>query len=316
LKDLLDSLLDVSRLEAGVVVPRIEDVMAGPLLSELAASYAPVAASKGLELTVADPGPTLAMRSDRLLLERMLRNLIENAIRYTERGHVRVACAARGDRVRVTVEDSGIGIPPDHVPRVFEEFHQVGNLERDRTQGLGLGLAIVHRLSVLLKHPVAVRSELGRGSVFSIDVPRAEAPRATVAMPTASATVNGAGSLAVLIDDDVMVLTGMRTMFTEWGYDVVIAGSAEQALERLSPVRRVPDIVVADYRLREGKVGTDAILRIRDLVGRPVPGIILTGEIGPECERDAATHGLSVIHKPITPRQLQASVQGLLRKAG
>lgn len=314
LRDLLDSLLDVSRLEAGVVVPKPEVLPLAPFLARLAASCGPVASDKGLELHVECDDRGLAVRSDAVLLERMVRNLLENAIRYTQHGHVRLTCQADGRTVRLQVEDSGIGIPPEHPPRVFDEFHQVANSERDRSQGLGLGLAIVQRLSTLLDHPVAVRSDTGKGTVFTIDVPRAEPLR--VEAPDGAARGAGAGGLAVLIDDDAMVLIGMQSMFRDWGYEVIVAGSAEQAVERLTPVRRVPDIVVADYRLREGKVGTDAVERVRALVGRPVPGLILTGEIGQDCERAAAAHGLPVVRKPVTPRQLRASVLGLLRRTG
>lgn len=320
LKNLLDSLLDMSQLDAGVAVPEVGDVPLGPLIEEIGAAYAPIAASKGLEFRVSPDCAALAVRSDRVLLGRMLRNLVENAIRYTERGHVRVDCASTGGGstgggVVITVEDSGIGISADQLTKVFEEFHQVGNPERDRSRGLGLGLAIVQRLSRLLDHPVSVGSEPGRGSAFSIRVPRAEAPAGPPAPPEPQPEAPGQGRLAVLVDDDVIVLNALRTIFQSWGYDVVIAGAAEQAIEGLRADGRVPDIVVADYRLREGKVGTDAIAEIRDLFGAEVPGIVLTGEIGPECERDAAALGLSVVHKPITPRELHGAVDRLLGAA-
>ncbi len=312
LKSLLDSLLDVSRLDAGVIVPQVIDVPLGPLLEELRASYAPIATSKGLEFHVDQPCATLAVRSDPLLLERMLRNLLENAVRYTERGHVQVGCTLIPDGLRIEVQDSGIGISPEHMARVFEEFHQVGNPERDRSQGLGLGLAIVQRLAKLLHHAVTVRSELGKGSVFSIEVPRPIGPAKPLPLPEPMIATTGQGRLAILVDDDVIVLAGLQTVFQEWGYDVVIAGSTEQALERLQSVGRVPDLVIADYRLRDKRVGTEAVVKIRNQVGQPVPGIILTGEIGAECERDAAAHDLAIVHKPITPRQLHTTVQRVL----
>ncbi|SMH62416.1 PAS domain S-box-containing protein [Azospirillum lipoferum] len=323
LKNLLDSLLDVSRLDAGVIAPRIVDLPLGPVLEEIAAAYAPIAASKGLAFEVSTACAALTVRSDALLLGRMLRNLVENALRYTDQGHVRIQCDTVRDSVCIKVQDSGIGISAEHQTKVFEEFHQVGNPERDRSQGLGLGLAIVQRLSRLLNHPVLVRSEPGKGSVFSIEVPRAAvepaAPAGAEAARIAAGTVaadtaadEGHGRLAVVIDDDVIVLTGLRTIFEEWSYDVVMAGSTDQALERLESIRRAPDIIVADYRLRDRKVGTEAIVRIRERAGRPIPGIILTGEIGTECEREAAALGLAVVHKPITPRQLRGIVQRLI----
>ncbi|PWC65797.1 hypothetical protein TSH58_20530 [Azospirillum sp. TSH58] len=312
LKNLLDSLLDVSRLDAGVITPQIGTLPLRPMLEEIEAAYAPIAASKGLEFSVVQPAPDLAVRSDRLLLGRMLRNLVENAIRYTETGYVRVSCEAPNGSVRITVQDSGIGISAEQQTKVFEEFHQVGNPERDRNQGLGLGLAIVQRLSRLLNHPVTVRSEPAHGSVFSIEAPRAAAPAVALPSPEAETTPSGDGQLAVLVEDDVIVLMGLRTIFQEWGYEVVVAGSAEQALDRLRGLTRRPDLIIADYRLRNGRIGTEAIVQIRSLVGIPVPAIILTGEIGTDCDRDAAALGLGVVRKPITPRQLQGAIQDLL----
>ena len=302
LKGLLDSLLDVSRLDAGIIKPEVEEFPLDELLDHVAAAYLPVAAGKGLALDVRRCGA--AVRSDRTLLGRMLRNLVENALRYTERGGVRVSCHSAGDTLRIEIADSGIGIPPDHLDRIWEEFHQVGNPERDRTQGLGLGLAIVQRISGMLEHPVDVRSAPGRGSVFSITVPAAPAMAGAEPPAAAPAIERGTGQFAVLVDDDAIVLLGLKAMFEEWGYQVLVAGSTDDALARLERSERRPDIVVADYRLREGRVGTEAILRIRQRYGTAIPGIILTGETGPEAQRDATAHGLRVIHKPVTPRQL------------
>ncbi|PWC32196.1 histidine kinase [Azospirillum sp. TSO22-1] len=313
LKGLLDSLLDVSRLDAGLVVPEIEDFPISDVLDEIAAATAPVAAAKGLLWRVA---PCMAVvRSDRTLLSRMLRNLVENAVRYTADGAVALECRVETEALTLTVRDSGIGIPPDQLGRIWEEFHQVGNPERDRTQGLGLGLAIVRRLSALLGHPVEVRSEVGRGSAFRIRVPLGATTTRPAAATPAEPPASGEGRFAVLVDDDAIVLMGLQAILTEWGYDVLIAGSADQAVERLEADGRRPDIVVADYRLREGRVGTEAILRVRDLRGADIPGVILTGETGPECQHDAALHHFTVVHKPVTPRELGAALERQMQAA-
>ncbi|KAA0685883.1 PAS domain-containing protein [Azospirillum brasilense] len=314
LKGLLDSLLDVSRLDAGVVKPTLEDFPVALLLDHIAAGYAPVARGKGLDWTM--EGCPLSIRSDRVLLGRMIRNLVENAIRYTERGSIAIACTAVGGRMRITVSDTGIGISEEHLPRIFEEFHQVGNPERDRSQGLGLGLAIVQRIGQLLDHPVTVRSTPGAGSVFIIEVPLGETPKpieTMVATPTASAS--GDERLAMVVDDDAIVLLGLQAILREWGYEVLIAGSGEQAVDKLRSVSRKPDIIIADYRLREGKVGTDAILDIRRLFDADIPAIIVTGETGPECQRDAVRHGFGLMHKPVTPRQLAGAMERSLQPA-
>ena len=308
LKGLLDGLFDLSRLDTHTVTPNVGTLPLSSLVDDIAAFYAPIAASKGLRFQM-DVRCQGEIRSDATLLGRMVRNLVENAIRFTRRGGVTLACVPEGKGVRIEVRDTGVGIAPEHVERVFEEFHQVANPERDRGQGLGLGLAIVRRLSRLLDHPVGVHSVPGQGSVFSILVPLAGAARPCAPAPDPQAEATGDGRLAVLVDDDAIVLLGLRAMFQEWGYATLIAGSTEQALDRLRGQDRVPDIVVADYRLREGRVGTEAILKIRELVGQPVPGIILTGEAGFEFQKDAAAHGLGVAHKPVTLRQLAVALE-------
>ncbi|TWA77685.1 PAS domain S-box-containing protein [Azospirillum brasilense] len=310
LKGLLDSLLDVSQLDAGVIEPRIEDIAVKPLLDDIGSSYAPVAAAKGLDLQVVNHHD-LTVRSDRNLLGRMVRNLVENAIRYTERGVIRLECHPLDGHAGIQVRDTGIGISGEQMSWIFEEFYQVGNPERDRNQGLGLGLAIVQKLSALLGHPVEVRSELGKGSVFRISVPLGEAVDSPA--PSPPARVPERGRLAVLIDDDAIVLMGLRSIFQDWGYDTIVASSTEEALERLRAAGRRPDVMVADYRLREHKVGTEAILKIRELAGAPVPAVLLTGDSGPDVMQEAERHGIGLMFKPVTARLLQ---EALTRQTG
>ncbi|MDQ2102446.1 hybrid sensor histidine kinase/response regulator [Azospirillum isscasi] len=310
LKGLLDSLLDVSQLDAGVIEPRIEDFPVKPLLDDIGAAYAPLAAAKGLDLQVMNHHD-VTVRSDRNLLGRMVRNLVENAIRYTERGVIRLECRAQDGHAGIQVRDTGIGISDEQMSWIFEEFYQVGNPERDRNQGLGLGLAIVQKLSVLLGHPVEVRSELGKGSVFRITVPlgaAVESP-APVSLPRQPER----GRLAVLVDDDAIVLMGLRSIFQDWGYDTIVASSTEEALDRLRAADRRPDVMVADYRLREHKVGTEAILKIRELAGTAVPAVLLTGDSGPDVMQEAERHGIGVMFKPVTARLLQ---EALSRQTG
>ncbi len=310
LKGLLDSLLDVSQLDAGVIEPRIEDIAVKPLLDDIGSSYAPVAAAKGLDLQVVNHHD-LTVRSDRNLLGRMVRNLVENAIRYTERGVIRLECHPLDGHAGIQVRDTGIGISGEQMSWIFEEFYQVGNPERDRNQGLGLGLAIVQKLSALLGHPVEVRSELGKGSVFRISVPLGDAAEIPAPAPPPRETERG--RLAVLIDDDAIVLMGLRSIFQDWGYDTIVASSTEEALDRLRAAGRRPDVMVADYRLREHKVGTEAILKIRELAGAPVPAVLLTGDSGPDVMQEAERHGIGVMFKPVTARLLQ---EALTRQTG
>ncbi|HYD67129.1 PAS domain S-box protein [Azospirillum sp.] len=312
MRDLLESLLDISRLDAGIVEPVLDDFAIQDLVEQTGAAYTPIAAAKGITFEVS--ACSIVVHSDRTLLGRMVRNLVENALRYTESGRIAIECRPAGDRLRVEVSDTGIGIPPEHLERIWEEFHQVGNPERDRNRGLGLGLAIVQRLSLLLKHPVEVHSTPGRGSVFSIEVPlgRAEARPGATSAPQAA----GNGRLAVLVDDDAIVLLGLKATFEAWGYDVLAADTTDRALVLMTSCGRCPDVAIADYRLREGRNGSEAILRVREACGADVPGIILTGETGNEVQRDAAAHGLHIVHKPVTPRQLGEALDRLLMAAG
>ncbi|MCW2239476.1 PAS domain S-box-containing protein [Azospirillum canadense] len=300
LKSLLDSLLDVSRLDAGIVTPKIEPFAVQQLLLQAATTFGAVARAKGLDFHI---GPCSAVvRSDPVLLGRMLSNLVENAVRYTDTGRVSVTCRRADGLLRIDVRDTGVGIPREHTNRIWEEFHQVGNLERDRAQGLGLGLAIVQRLSNLLGHAVAVRSTPKKGSVFSVTVPLAQEELHHPVRPTVRITGNG--RLAVAVDDDGLVLESLRAILQDWGFDVLAAGSADEACDALGHTARKPAVIVADYRLRDGRTGIEAVQRIRDLCGVRIPGIILTGEMTAESHRQADLHGLGLVHKPVTPNDL------------
>lgn len=305
LRDLLDSLLDISRLDAGIVEPVIVDFAIEDLVGQIGTAYTPIAAAKGIALKVS--ACTAIVRSDRTLLGRMVRNLVENALRYTTTGQITVECHQGEGHLRIEVHDTGIGIPSEHLELIWEEFHQVGNPERDRNRGLGLGLAIVQRLSVLLGHAVQVRSTPGQGSMFAVEVPLGEVAPALVPASTTGST--GHGRFVVLVDDDAMVLLGLKATFEGWGYAVLATSSADQALTELGKHGQRPDVVVADYRLRERRSGTEAILRIRDAYGVGIAGIILTGETGGEVRHDAAVHNLHIIHKPVTPRQLRDALE-------
>jgi PAS domain S-box-containing protein len=303
LKALLDGLLDVSKLDAGMVEPEITDFPVAAVLDEIAASYAPLAAAEGLDWRV-EPCPD-RVRSDMTLLGRVLRNLVENAVRYTQSGHIHIACRRVEDRLRIEVEDTGIGIPPEQLDRIYDEFHQVGNQARDRRQGLGLGLAIVRRIADLLGHRIETRSRLGEGSTFSIDLPLgAEEPARPPEREDACPGQDGRGRLAVVVDDDAMVLDSLWAILTEWGYETLTATDAGQAVAEVREMGRRPDIVIADYRLADGRTGVEAISAVRALFDRPIPGVILTGETDLAFLPTAAGHDMGIAHKPVTPRQL------------
>jgi len=314
MKSLLDSLLDVSRLDAEVVRPQVSSFELDTLIQEITDSYRPLATSKGLSLSSDASCCGVAVLSDRTMLGRIIRNLVENAVRYTEHGGITVSCWSEKESAWIDVADTGIGVPENQITMIFDEFHQVGNPERDRSRGLGLGLSIVQRLCRILGHKVRVRSRLGEGSVFSIEVPidLTLNVRETATEDNIPSLLICRGRLALLIDDDTIVLMSLRTLLEEWGYDTLIAGSPEQAVTTVAEAGRRPDVIVADYRLRAGRNGCEAIREVRSQLGWEIPGVILTGETGAECARDIARYGLGMIHKPVTPGQLWAALQRLL----
>ncbi len=308
LRTLLDSLLDVSRLDAGVVSPAVTEFALGPLLQRLADEYRGRAAEVGIALRLV---PTDAWtRSDPALVERILRNLVENAIRYTETGRILIGCRRTGKGLRIEVLDTGIGIPEDKRDEVFVEFAQLANPERDRRKGLGLGLAIVRRLAGLLGHEVTLRSEPGRGSAFGLTVPSV-APRRVMKtcrpapQSGAQPPANGGKGLVVVVEDDAIILLSMRTMLEEWGYEVVAAVSADEAVGTLTSLGQRPDMIVADYRLREGRTGLQAIRDIYGVCGVRVPALVLTGDTDPARIAEVQQSGHRLLHKPVAPEVLR-----------
>nr|WP_247897040.1 MHYT domain-containing protein [Azospirillum argentinense] len=311
LRTLLDSLLDVSRLDAGVVTPAVTEFALGPLLQRLADEYRGRAAEVGIALRyVPTDGWT---RSDPALVERILRNLVENAIRYTESGRILIGCRRIGNSLRIEVLDTGIGIPEDKRDEVFVEFAQLANPERDRRKGLGLGLAIVRRLAGLLGHEVTLRSRPGRGSAFGLTVPSV-APRQVMKtcrpapQSGAQPPANGGKGLVVVVEDDAIILLSMRTMLEEWGYEVVAAVSADEAVGTLTSLGQRPDMIVADYRLREGRTGLQAIRDIYGVCGVRVPALVLTGDTDPARIAEVQQSGHRLLHKPVAPEVLRSAL--------
>jgi len=308
LKALLDGLLDISRLDAGRVSPRIADHPLQPLFAQIASEYEPQARRKALRLRVV---PTsLWISTDVALLDRVLRNLVENAIKYTSRGGIVVGCRRRGDAVGIEVLDTGIGIPEAELKAVFEEFHQIDNPEQASAKGLGLGLSIVHKLSQLLGYRISLDSVVGRGTRFAVLVPRVFAP----SLPTPEAYPQRPGGLpacVALIEDEETVRQCLAKQLADWGVDV-LAGADDGTVARGLGGRR-PDVIIADYRLQGGLNGVQAIHRLVDSVGTAIPSLLLTGETDPQCLDEIRATGLTVLHKPLQPADLRRE---LSRMAG
>ncbi len=313
LKLLLDGILDLSKLDAGVVVPQRAALPAAALLRRLETEYAPRFAGKGLRLTVVCP--EVMVDSDPTLLGRIVGNLMENALKYTVRGGVLVGARRRGDRLRIEVWDTGTGIPSGHQDEIFEEFVQIGNPERDRNQGLGLGLAIVKRLARLLGHPLTVRSVPGRGSVFTVAVPlRAGGAAAPAAAPAHQGAADRQ-PLALVIDDQAIILEGLRAMLESWDYRVIAADDLEAAMGEVAADPRPPDVLLADYHLRDGQTGIEAIRALRAACGGGLPAVLLTGDTEPGLEAEAARQRIAILHKPVRPEALRRLLEELRRTA-
>ncbi|HTH16535.1 MAG TPA: PAS domain S-box protein [Magnetospirillum sp.] len=309
---LLDSLLDVSRLDAGLVTPKETDFSVNSVLDRVAADFAPLARDKGLTLRVART--TAMVRSDPALLARIIQNLVANAVRYTTHGSILLGCRRRDGMLSIQVHDTGIGIPPERTKEIFEEFTQLGNPERDRNQGLGLGLAIVDRLARLLGHEITVRSRPGLGSVFSIEVALSSAAAAPHPRPRHRSALTENNRWVVLIDDEPFVLKGLSMVLQSWGYRVLAATSEAEAMAQLQSLGTTPSIILADYRLREGRTGTEAVAHIRDYFAASIPSIIITGDTAPERLREAEASGFSVLHKPIQPPELRQALRDTLSR--
>jgi two-component system, sensor histidine kinase len=311
LDSLLQSLLDISKIDAGVITPKPENFRMVPLVGRLIAEFTHQAQAAGLTLTMDCGNPTV--HSDPALVERILRNLISNAIRYTPAGRVDIRCYATADRVIVEVSDTGIGIPSDQQECVFDEFVQLGNPKRDRTKGLGLGLAIVRRLAELLDAAVTLSSTPGKGSTFRVTLAGGDPQR--IAEPaTAEASINSLqGVVVAVIDDEADVREGMRTLLESWGCSVRTGEDATAVIARCDSAGVVPEVVLADYRLRGNITGIDAIAALRDHFQTDIPAAIITGDTAPERLIEAQASGHLLLHKPLRPAKLRVLLQNLRR---
>jgi len=313
MEELFNALLDISRLDAGVVQPHITTIPLAAVFDRVRFEYAQIARQKHLSLRVVKT--SLFVRSDPSLLARLIRNLLSNAVRYTDSGGVVLGCRRMDPDVRIEVWDSGKGIPLDRHEEIFQEFYQLDNPERDRRKGLGLGLAIVKRLAKLLNYQVALHSVMGKGSVFSITLPRgcredyvpAESSPETAAFDLSHA-------LVLVIDDEAAVQEGMAALLRKWKCDVLTAGSGAEMMGKLVAVQRLPDLIVSDYRLRDNENGIQVVEALRSEFNVDIPALLVTGDTGPDRLRDAEASGLPILHKPLNPARLRTLIANLLRE--
>lgn len=314
MSDMLDSLLDINQIEAGVVRTHTSVFPVAPVLERLAAEFLPIAQEQGLELRVMPSSADL--HSDPGLLDVMLRNLLSNALKYTEHGKVLLGCRREGDAVRIEVWDTGVGIAPDQLPRIFDEFHQVPKSVSERGRGFGLGLAIVRHLGQLLGLPVEVRSWPGKGSMFSVTVPRGSAQDVSAPGngPLAAAEVAGTppSCAMVVIEDDPELRGLLDRLLSGAGHSVTAAADGPNALTLLSDDVIKPEIILTDYNLHGNLTGLEVLTAIREQLKENIPGIILTGDISIDVLARIEAADCIGLNKPVSPAELQAAINRLI----
>jgi len=309
---LLDALLDISKLDADAVRPEPSRFALEKFLTRIAVDLRPVALEKSLSVEI-DAIEHVPVETDAVLLERIVRNLADNALKYTKRGGLRLEARQSGQRALLVVADTGQGIPREEQERVFEEFYQLSNPERDRSRGIGLGLAIVRRLTNLLGIEITMDSEVGRGTRFLLSMPLAvpRAPDADVA-PLASVAedVVPPGARVLVIDDETSVREGMRSLLETWGLAVTLASGIDEALATLNG--KPPDLIIADHRLRGNENGIELVRRVRSKAGA-VPALLITGDKAAQLVSEAQQLGLELLHKPVSERALRRAIAQVLR---
>lgn len=302
LNGLLSGLLDLSKLEAGVVKPCVGDFSVASLFTQMASSHRPEAETKGLALRFCH---TAAVgRSDPVLFQRMVGNLVSNAIRYTERGGVLVACRRRYGKLWIEVWDTGIGIPEDRTAEIFEEFKQLGNTERNQAKGTGIGLAIVAKTASLLGLQIRMQSRLGKGSLFAIELPEGETLKPAIQPQGAHRLLRIA-----LVEDNAEVGDALALVLRNAGHEVMLAPSRRELLLLLGGV--APDIVISDFRLIGEEDGVDVIEALRATFDDNLPAMIVTGDTDPAVIRLMANRRISIQHKPVEADGLLAKLAEL-----
>jgi len=307
MRTMFDTLLDISKLDAGVIKPVFQHFPISQIFDDITLDFSGLALDKGLSFTIVDS--SIIVYSDPILLSRIVRNLVSNAIKYTNKGGVVLGCRRKPDNsVSIEVCDSGIGVSSQEQEVIFQEYSQLDNVELDRNKGLGLGLAIVKRHSKLLDHPINIQSKPGSGSIFSILLTRGEPEKVDVSKKTFSQnhTVDLNNINILVIDDDAAILESMYFLLSEWGCEVETVESEQQAIRLVKDKNFVPDIIIADYNLRGNKNGVQAINAIKSEINENIQAILITGDTSMQRINDAENSGYEVLHKPLAPYQLRS----------
>ncbi len=308
LAGLLDALLDISRLDAGGLPVELRTVALHQVVEPLLRQYSPEAERKGLSL--AGHGLGQHVVTDPTLLGRVVSNLLANAIKFTDRGAVEVRADDDGSAVRLHIVDTGSGIESGNLDRVFDEFFQEHNPNRDRSQGIGLGLAICRRICDLLQHPIALRSTPGKGTEVTITLPIGDAAERAADAPAEQQGLDSAAAQRVLVvEDDLLVAEALAELFDRWQWDARMEADAETALAVLDRAEFVPDAVISDLRLPGAMDGLQLVSRIRERYGDRLPCVIVTGDTDPQRLAEVRAAGVRVLFKPLQPARLRSALQ-------
>ncbi len=318
--DLLNSLLDISKLDAEIVDTNIEVVDVQQLIKKVVDEFSLLARKNGLELR--SHASQYFVESDPILLENIIRNLLHNAIRYTKEGAVLVSCRKRKGNILIQVWDTGQGIAVEHQELIFVEFQQLQNPERDQNKGLGLGLAICRRLTALINGKLSLKSLMGNGSVFALEIPAMSEDAVlkhqsliVKALPKIQ-MIDLNKAVILVIDDNENVLDAMEVLLEGWGCKVLTATSVVETIDVAKSYKGQVNAIIADYRLRENTTGVDAMSAFTDVVNYQMAKVLITGDTAPDRMQEIVAHGIPVLHKPIKSAQLRTALGSMLRKLG
>ncbi len=311
LTDMLSALLDISRLESGVVQPQLQHFNLQHLLDRLYLEFHRIAQEQGLAFTIpvfSEQFDGVVIHSDPHLLEQIIRNLASNAIRYTIEGKVEVMCHLVGDKVRICVADTGIGISQEDLPHIFDEYFQSNNSQRDHRHGLGLGLSIVRRVEKLLGYHLVAESKLGSGTSICFTVPLGDADRETFPYQVLEEAEDIYATRVALLEDDVEIREATQALLESWGCIVFAAALPDELIAQYTKEKQRPDVLLSDYRLPAGVTAIHALKQMRELWGPSLPAIVVTGDTGSEALQEIQANQAILLHKPLSPVRLRAVI--------
>ncbi|GLR63435.1 hypothetical protein GCM10007878_08700 [Marinospirillum insulare] len=310
-EELLSTLLDISKLDAGALQPKISHFPLKDLLNPLKAEFSVMASNRQLELRRVKTKAWV--KSDPQMLRRILQNFLSNALRYTGEGKVLIGCRYLKDALRIEVWDTGPGIPESRITEIFQEFRRLDTPDKHNEKGLGLGLSIAERMSKVLNHPIQVSSTYGKGTVFSVTVPKVAAEKTTSNFLPGRRNFNTLEGLKVLcIDNEPLILEGMQALLQGWKCEVSTAASQQQALAVIEQ-EKTTEVYLADYHLNDNRTGIMALKAIEAYLGESISGIIITADRTDEIAEEVSDAGFLLLHKPVKPAALRAMITRVLQ---